>query len=359
MFEYIIVLINTVGVMAICTLLYGLMQRRIQNFVIRRLGLGLVLGCSGILMMAQPIVLGPGLQADARGAFIGMAAAFGGPIAAVTAGVLNGVARVIIGGSGTIAGVLVIAASGAGGLLWRYRVGKARKRIWTDWLSISILCLGPSALTLVAVASTAWRTSIFLGLVIGLVVFIFGKMLETEQRRGRRERQLTKEASTDCLTGLPNRRSLMNYARELEAERVTGVLFLMLDVDHFKKINDEFGHDAGDIVLQEIGSAIRRTVRATDFAARVGGEEFAILVHTKNADAGRLVAERFRKALQIPYGTTQLTRVSIGGFFFEQAPFNYSKGYQRADQALYASKIQGRDRVTLSLSEERDLELAS
>lgn len=359
MIEHLFVFANTVGTMAVCTLLYGMIQRRIQTAILRRASVGIVLGCGGIIIMAQPIILSAGFQADARGAFVGMAAAFGGPIAAATAVALTVAARVAIGGSGVVAGSLVIAATAAGALLWRYMVGDTRKRTWTEWLSISLVCIVPSALALFAVAGTMWRTSIFLSGVISLCVFIFGKMLETERRRGQRERELAKVASTDCLTDLPNRRSLEKYAQQLEREQATGILFMLIDLDYFKKINDEHGHDAGDAVLREIGSAIRRTVRDTDFAARVGGEEFALIVHTNSGEAGRLVAERFRKALRVPFGAGQQTRISIGGFFFESEPFNYSKGYQRADQALYASKAMGRDRVTFFHERQEELQLAS
>lgn len=359
MSQHILIFVNTVGAMAVCTILYGMLQRRIQSAILRRVGVGLVLGCGGILTMAQPIILSPGFQADSRGAFVGMAAAFGGPIAGVIAVALTVTARVVIGGSGVVAGVIVIAATAAGALVWRYNVGDIRKRTWREWLSISFLCISPSALALFAVARNMWPTSIFLSAVIGLSVWIFGKMLETEQRRGQRERELTKEATTDCLTGLPNRRSLERYVQQLEREKATDVLFMLIDVDHFKRINDEHGHSVGDAVLQGIGSAIRSTIRETDFAARVGGEEFAIIVRTNSSDAGRLVAERFRKALRVSYGHGQETRISVGGFFFEEDAFNYTKAYQRADEALYGSKLMGRDRVTFFHEPEYELQFAS
>lgn len=359
MSQHIIIFLNTVGAMAACTILYGLLQRRIQSAILRRAGVGLVLGCGGILTMAQPIILSPGFQADSRGAFVGMAAAFGGPIAAVIAAALTVTARVVIGGSGVVAGVVVIAATAAAALVWRYDVGETRKRTWRKWLSMSLLCISPSALALFAVAPNMWPTSIFLSAVIGLSVWIFGKMLETEQRRGQRERELTKEATTDCLTGLPNRRSLERYVQQLERQKATGVLFMLIDVDHFKRINDEHGHSVGDAVLQGIGSAIRSTIRETDFAARVGGEEFAIIVRTSSSDAGRLVAERFRKALRVSYGHGQETRISVGGFFFEEKSFNYARAYQRADEALYGSKLTGRDRVTFFHEPGHELQLAS
>lgn len=346
MTDYFLVLVNTIGTMAICVLLYGVMQRRVRSAFWRRLGVGFTFGCGGIVMMAQPIMLGSGFLADARGAFVGMAAAFGGPLGAITAVVLTATARVILGGGGALTGAMVIATTGAGALAWRYQVGDRHRKTWLEWLTISLICVAPSALALLFFVEARWETTIFLSMVVGLVVFSFGKMLETEQRRGRRERTLAKEASTDSLTSIPNRRALENYALELEREKATGVLFLLLDVDNFKKINDQHGHATGDAVLRDIGTVMRTTVRDTDYAARVGGEEFAVIAHCKSGQAGHLVAERFRKALRVPFGTDQHTHVSIGGYFFDKEPFNYTKGYQRADQALYTSKKNGRNCVT-------------
>lgn len=359
MSNYFLVLVNTIGAMAICALLYGMMQQRMRSAILRRAGIGLVLGCGGIVVMSQPIILDHGIQADARGAFIGMAAAFGGPIAAVIAVALTVTARILIGGSGFIVGSFVIAVNAVAALMWRYHVGNTRKHTWTAWLLICIACIFPTVCGLFTVTGAVTPTSVFLSIVISLVVIIFGKMLEAEQRRGRRERELTREASTDCLTSLPNRRALERYSQHLEQEKATGVLFLLIDVDHFKKINDEYGHNVGDDVLRNIGSIIRSTVRDTDFAARIGGEEFAIIVRTRSSQTGRLVADRFRTALRVPFGINQQTYVSVGGFFFDREPFTYSKGYDCADQALYASKAMGRNRVTFYQVRNHEINLAA
>ena len=359
MTDHFLVLVNTVGAMAICALLYGMIQQRMRSAIFRRAGIGLVLGCGGIVVMSQPIILDHGVQADARGAFIGMAAAFGGPVAAVVAAVLTIIARILIGGSGFIVGSLVIAVNAAAALIWRHHIGYTRRHTWTAWLLICIVCIFPTVSGLFAVTGAVTPTSVFLSIVISLVVIIFGKMLEAEQQRGRRERELTKEASTDCLTSLPNRRAFERYAQHLEQEKATGILFLLLDIDHFKKINDEHGHNVGDDVLRNIGSIIRSTVRDTDFAARIGGEEFAIIVRTRSSQTGRLVADRFRTALRVPFGINQQAHISVGGFFFDREPFTYTKGYDCADQALYASKAMGRDRVTFYQVEKQEINLAA
>ncbi len=346
MTPHLLMFLDTMGIMSICSLLYGVMQRHIQHDIIRRAGVGLILGCGAVIVMAQPITLAPGLQADARGAFVGMAAAFGGPAGALMAVLVTIAARSAIGGEGAFIGALVIAATALGAGLLRSLIRDDHKRTWTAWMSISLACIAPSAFALFAITGSMSNITVSLSILIGVIVVIFGRMLEAEERRGRRERQLTWEAATDSLTGLANRRALDAHAKRLEQERATEVLFLLVDVDHFKKINDEFGHDEGDLVLRRIGAAIHDTVRVTDFVARVGGEEFAIIVRPPNSKAGQQIAERFRMGLRVPFGRERETRVSIGGVFFGARPFRYKDAYRHADQALYLSKTSGRDRVT-------------
>lgn len=347
MLQFFLVFANTVGVMAICTMLFGQLQRRLRLSMVRRACTGLAMGAGGVVVMLQPSLLEAGFQADARGAFVGMAGAFGGAIAAAIAVVMTVMARAAIGGDGAVLGMAVIFATAAAAWIWRRRFGHCRKRTWAAWLLICLACVSPTMVALWHVAGVT--PQLLLGPVIAFTVLIFGKMLETEQRRGQRERDLARAASTDMLTNLPNRRALEERAQELEGAGAEDVLFLLLDVDHFKRINDEHGHDTGDAVLRAIGATIRRTLRDGDFAARVGGEEFAILVRTGDRDNGRIIAERFRAALQLPYGPPdkgRRTQVSIGAYFFDGRPFNYVEGYRRADAALYRAKAEGRDRVT-------------
>lgn len=160
-------------------------------------------------------------------------------------------------------------------------------------------------------------------------------------------------ATTDPLTGIANRRHFLRRAEE-EHERSKryghSMVFMMLDIDHFKSINDRFGHDAGDEVLKSLASLLRQTLRATDIVGRLGGEEFgAILVEASLEDA-RATAERLRElvkntAVPTVSGVVSCT-VSIGLSVCRKGDCSIEGGMKRADSALYDAKQTGRDKVS-------------
>lgn len=160
----------------------------------------------------------------------------------------------------------------------------------------------------------------------------------------------------DPLTGLGNRRHF-SATLEREVDRVArsgeAALLLMLDIDHFKRVNDTYGHVAGDRVLRAVGDALARCVRPMDTLTRYGGEEFAIVLPACHADFGRAVAERIRRVISgtpivINAKTSLHVTVSIGGAFALQWIRSTSALWiNRADQQLYRAKSQGRNRVCL------------
>jgi diguanylate cyclase (GGDEF)-like protein len=127
----------------------------------------------------------------------------------------------------------------------------------------------------------------------------------------------------------------------------------MLDVDHFKRFNDTFGHDAGDVVLKHIGEILKRSVRQGDVACRFGGEEFVVVLPGTGATEAFEVAERVRQSVQkleVMYRNQSLGRstVSLGIAVYPLAGETPAQLIEAADQALYAAKNAGRDRVELS-----------
>lgn len=172
----------------------------------------------------------------------------------------------------------------------------------------------------------------------------------------RAERQLLKMATIDPLTGLANRsqfhvRATAELARS-RRERQPMALMLA-DVDFFKRINDEHGHDAGDQVLRRLAELMQQALRETDVLARWGGEEFLALLPASDAEQAAAVAERVREAVasvQIDVGGQRLqVTMSFGvtGLSPEQEPeADLQSATLRADRALYASKQLGRNRVT-------------
>lgn len=163
-------------------------------------------------------------------------------------------------------------------------------------------------------------------------------------------RELEHLATHDPLTGVHNRRRFDDKLREcFETSRRTGQGFavLLLDIDHFKQVNDTYGHPAGDAVLQTLARVLSETTRAVDFVARYGGEEFVILLpHTPDAGHAMAVAEKIRAAIaDTPFpGPGRLT-VSIGASLWQPADPDASGVIERADAALYQAKAAGRNRV--------------
>jgi diguanylate cyclase (GGDEF)-like protein len=171
--------------------------------------------------------------------------------------------------------------------------------------------------------------------------------------------RLLRSGFTDVLTGWNNRRYLsVRLVEELARARRdgSGLVCLMLDVDHFKSVNDTWGHAAGDMVLRELAQRIDSQVRASDVAARYGGEEFVVLLPDTEVASARLLAERIRKAISatpfdLPSGETVTVTASIG--ISEVTPEHGETDLKtvgdslvaRADVALYAAKSAGRDRV--------------
>ena len=161
--------------------------------------------------------------------------------------------------------------------------------------------------------------------------------------------RLAELASTDTLTGLPNRRVFLERARtELALARRSGrpLSLLMLDIDHFKRVNDEHGHDVGDRALRLFAATTTGVVRQTDALGRLGGEEFGVLLPDTLADGAELVAEKLRAAVASARGegVPPLT-VSIGLAQLHRSDRELDNLLRRADAALYAAKDGGRDRV--------------
>jgi diguanylate cyclase (GGDEF)-like protein len=170
----------------------------------------------------------------------------------------------------------------------------------------------------------------------------------------KRSNELLKELSnTDPLTRLYNRRYLSQTLRiELERSRRYGeqVSLVMLDIDNFKKINDEYGHQNGDIILMEIAETIREGRRCYDIAARFGGEEFLLVLPGTSLEGGVKVAERIRGKVQSlsfkpPLDTLTVT-ISLGVATFPSAQADDEDSLIRAaDEALYRAKQSGKNRV--------------
>ena len=164
--------------------------------------------------------------------------------------------------------------------------------------------------------------------------------------------RLQLEASTDALTGLHNRRAFESgMVREMErARRMKVPLSLaIIDIDFFKRINDQHGHDVGDVVLRQVSQTLQAHIRKSDLLARIGGEEFALVMLGTQPPGAWVVLERLRlavQALRMPAGAQEIgCTISIGITDRVESDVDWPMLYKRADQALYAAKESGRNRV--------------
>ena len=191
------------------------------------------------------------------------------------------------------------------------------------------------------------RTIVLALIAIGILAALGAAVGVFAAVRSRRSRHFAQLALCDDLTGVGNRRRLDRDLAIASTNADTPVAVIMVDIDHFKRVNDEYGHDAGDQVLRQLADVLRVEVRAGDVVYRYGGEEFCVLLaQTTTTEAGQ-VAERIRLAVsRMTLAVDESLTVSIGVALGKAA--HVAQTMLRADEALFKSKENGRDRVTLA-----------
>lgn len=164
--------------------------------------------------------------------------------------------------------------------------------------------------------------------------------------------ELSRLSMTDRLTGLLNRGTWENYIdAEFERYRRYGhqTALVMFDIDHFKPINDTYGHLAGDVVIKHTAQVMRDSLRAVDRAGRYGGEEFGIILPETDVEGAKIICERIRETIENSVVQTDAApityTISIGIAPLNETPENYMQWLQQADEALYAAKEGGRNQV--------------
>lgn len=187
-----------------------------------------------------------------------------------------------------------------------------------------------------------------------LLIYDVTEFASSKRALERANEQLAKLSMTDRLTGLLNRGTWENlvdaeYERFRRYSQATSLV--MLDIDHFKSVNDNYGHLAGDEAIRQAAAVIKNSIRQSDSAGRYGGEEFGIVLPETDAENARAICERIRQTVEklvidTPPGTIRFT-VSLGICQLTGAPENYMQWMQKADEALYQAKEGGRNRVVV------------
>lgn len=269
--------------------------------------------------------------------------------------VMSGTFAVIAGGQGTAVGAQVWFLLFAVMPPMFYAAGEWRSALVLALLNLAIFGLlesrGWPAAPEIADLDPVLLQGLRASLLSGCVLVVVGVVALSEQAAATNERRLLALAGTDVLTGLANRRAFRDALRaEVQrAERTGSALTLaVLDLDHFKAVNDELGHDGGDAALRHVAQVLGESVRAYDRVARVGGEEFALLLPDTELAQALQGLERLREAVQaraIEHGGRRLTvTVSVGASPWQRGQTD-DQALQAADRALYRAKREGRNRV--------------
>ncbi|SHJ10303.1 GGDEF domain-containing protein [Wenxinia saemankumensis] len=351
--EVFISFMNGLGIMALATGSYALVQRRRWPRYIRHLLLGLVFGIGAAFVMFNTVEVAPGVIVDSRNLFVAFSGAFLGPIGAAASLLVACGTRLMIGGSGAMIGVGSMVIAAFIGLLWN---PSSLKAVALKWWRFPVMGLSISlALVVVFLLPAAQRNAALELAVPAQVLFnvigalIFGAMIERERSLTREQRDLLREVLTDPLTGALNRRGLVTRYREAAAlNDDRGAAILVLDLDHFKAVNDRHGHDVGDKILKAVVEQTRLALRSKDSVARLGGEEFAVLLPGATRIDALRVAERVRMRIGeiVLVDCPELVvTASVGVVTFGQVFPELEPAIAIADSALYTAKDRGRNRV--------------
>jgi len=198
-------------------------------------------------------------------------------------------------------------------------------------------------------SGAGWRSTLLAGVLFGLAGCVLGRL---HHRHRLQERRLSENGITDRLTGLHNYAAFADILeRQVSVvDRYGGqATLVMMDLDRFKRFNDTFGHEAGNLALEQFGETLRRLVRDADVAARYGGEEFAVLISGAELDGMRLAERIRREVLTQPVRVRDeqvYVSVSAGVATYPDCAASASELIEHADAALYLSKESGRNAVT-------------
>ncbi|MBU3158221.1 diguanylate cyclase [Clostridium frigoris] len=315
---------------------------------------GLTQGILGIILMLFTINVTPIVIMDFRHIPILLATLYGGGLATIIAGVTIAIFRISYFGISTPAiiaciDIFIIAISCT--LISKLNLNKFKK--WTYMSLISSLIIAASYFLIVK-NSTALRYSLvyFLlsSLIIGTLAYYISNYMYTSIKLLDR---LEHESTVDFLTGLNNVRQYDNALNESflnVKNKKEHLSILIIDIDFFKKVNDTYGHLAGDAVLRQLGIVLSTFSRSFDIVSRIGGEEFSVILPDCPAKQSMEVAERLRLAVELqefilPDETKINICVSIGSATYPDNVNNLETLVHEADTALYAAKNSGRNRV--------------
>ncbi|WP_084783507.1 diguanylate cyclase [Paenibacillus sp. FJAT-26967] len=312
---------------------------------------GLFTGAFGIVLMYFSIPVDSSTFVDFRGFAILLAAHFGGFYSALIASVLIGASRVVFFGGINLSSVIgvmnILVVAGIASLIVH-----REKKYWSRWAKMIMVLLVTSALSLYA--ALGFKSLDLLPAYLGTMMvagFFTGYMVDYIVRAHDMFLIMKEASHKDYLTGLNNHRTFDKLFNELVTSansKEESLSLLALDIDHFKKINDTYGHPAGDAVLQQLGKLFQESTRRMDEVCRTGGEEFAVLLPECSLEQAREVAETIRTRVEkhsfiLENGQHIRLTISVGTATYPLIAPDLLM--EEADKALYRAKHNGRNQV--------------
>lgn len=315
---------------------------------------GLTHGILGIILMLFTIRINPEVIMDFRHIPILIASLYGGGFAAIITGITISIFRISYFGVSTpamIASINMIIVAIACALLSKLKLNRFKK--WNYMNLASSLIITSTFLLLIKDSIALRNTLIYFWLassIIGILAYYIADYMNTSIKLLNRLKQ---ESTIDFLTGLNNVRQFDNALNESlinvknKNERLS---ILIIDIDFFKKVNDTYGHLAGDSVLQQLGTILSTACRSFDIVSRIGGEEFSVILPDCPSHQAIEVAERLRVAVEIhefilPDETKINITISIGAATYPDNVSDLDNLINEADNALYSAKRSGRNKV--------------
>ncbi|MDP4090407.1 MAG: diguanylate cyclase, partial [Bacillota bacterium] len=319
-----------------------------------RLFAGAMAGVTGCVLIFFGVQVTGAIVVDFRYISLIVASIYAGPLASLVGGVIIAGFRTFYSGisSASLTGALFVLTAAAGcGLISKGKNGRK-----TKWILMIIFCQINSFFALYSVIrdySLLMKVLIFYSLgfiTLGGLLYYYS---ETIALSNSLVRNLKKENKRDFLTGLNNVRSfdlLYNAALQEAQEKSRVLSIVIVDIDHFKRVNDTYGHQAGDSVLKQLGELLRHGCRSFDVVSRNGGEEFSMLLMDCSCKKACEIAERIRKEVEahkfiLPDNKEINITISLGIATYPETAEDNEALYKNADKALYKAKNTGRNRV--------------
>ena len=315
---------------------------------------GLSQGLLGIILMLFTIHIAPEVIMDFRHIPILLAALYGGGFASIIAGIIIAIFRISHFGISTpaiIASINMFNIAIACALILKLNLNPLKKWIYMNFISSLFITI--TFILIIKDSTTLHSTLVYFWIassIIGILAYYISNYMNTSIKL---LNKLEQESTLDFLTGLNNVRQYDNALNQSFANVKTKnehLSILIIDIDFFKKVNDTYGHLAGDSVLQQLGVVLSTASRSFDIVSRIGGEEFSVILPDCQSQHALEVAERLRVAVEIhefilPDNLKINICISIGAATYPENVCDLENLVSQADIALYSAKRSGRNRV--------------